>query len=72
MAGTVWFASTFFIDLQKKVMVIEVKEITPENVQELLRKVKQTPKKTLARHFGSLKRGLDGLTYQKSARNEWS
>jgi hypothetical protein len=53
-------------------MVIEVKEITPENVQELLRKVKQTPKKTLSGHFGKLKRGLDGLTYQKSVRNEWS
>jgi hypothetical protein len=53
-------------------MVIEVKEITRENVQELLRKVKQTPQKTLSRHFGKLKRDLDGLTYQKSVRNEWS
>jgi hypothetical protein len=58
--------------VKKRIMVIEVKEITPENVQELLRKVKQTPKKTLSRHFGKLKRGLDGLTYQKSVRNEWS
>jgi hypothetical protein len=57
---------------EKKIMVIELKEIKPENVRELLRKIKQTPKKTLSGHFGKLKRGLDGLTYQKSVRNEWS
>ena len=29
-------------------------------------------KKTLATHFGKLKRGLDGLEYQKMVRNEWN
>ena len=29
-------------------------------------------KRTLSAHFGCLKRGIDGLEYQKSVRNEWS
>jgi hypothetical protein len=27
--------------------------------------------KTLAKHFGALKRGLDGLEYQRELRNQW-
>lgn len=32
---------------------------------------KQTKKTGIAQYFGALKRGLDGLTYQKDVRNEW-
>ncbi|MDR0865284.1 MAG: hypothetical protein LBO74_10205 [Candidatus Symbiothrix sp.] len=53
-------------------MVIEVKEITPENIDELLSKVKKYRKKTIAKHFGKLKRGMDGMEYQKSVRSEWN
>ncbi|MDR1222346.1 MAG: hypothetical protein LBL07_05650 [Tannerella sp.] len=52
-------------------MIIEIKEITPGNVNELLGKIGKSPKKTIARHFGKLKRGIDGMVYQKSIRNEW-
>jgi hypothetical protein len=52
-------------------MVIEVKEITPENVNKLLGQIKKNHKQTIAKHFGKLKRGLDGMKYQKAARNEW-
>ncbi|MDR1153584.1 MAG: hypothetical protein LBL04_02645 [Bacteroidales bacterium] len=53
-------------------MMIEISAITPENIKELLGKMKPKRKKTLAGHFGQLKRGLDGMAYQKSMRNEWS
>jgi hypothetical protein len=53
-------------------MVIEVKEITQENIAEILGKFKKKNKKNLASHFGKLKRGIDGLEYQKSVRNEWN
>jgi hypothetical protein len=52
-------------------MVIEVKEITQENVSDLLYQVKKHRKQTIAKHFGKLKRGIDGLEYQKDIRNEW-
>ena len=52
-------------------MIIEVKGITPENVDELLGRMKKNSKKTIAKHFGKLKRGIDGLEYQKNIRNEW-
>jgi hypothetical protein len=53
-------------------MVIEMKEITLENVDNLLSKIKKNRKQTIAKHFGKLKRGIDGMEYQKSIRNEWS
>ena len=53
-------------------MVLEVKEITAENINSLLAKVKRPQKKTLAAHFGKLKRGIDGVEYQKQMRNEWN
>jgi hypothetical protein len=34
-------------------------------------KVKEPQQKTLADIFGKLKRGIDGVEYQTSARNEW-
>ncbi len=51
-------------------MVIEInKNTNPEVLRELL---KQTPRKnTLRKSVGKLKRGLDGLDYQKEARNDW-
>ena len=53
-------------------MVIEVKEITSDKLNMLLAKVERPSKKTLAAHFGKLKRGFDGLEYQKMVRNEWN
>jgi len=52
-------------------MVVEVKEITPDKLKMLLAQIGRPRKKTLAAHFGKLKRGLDGLEYQKTVRNEW-
>jgi hypothetical protein len=57
-------------------MVIELeKPITEEKVKKALAMIKKGngPKrqKNLAKHFGKLKRGIDGLTYQKKIRNEW-
>jgi hypothetical protein len=54
-------------------MVIEVKNITAENIAMLLKKTSKPRKKSLAAHFGKLKRGLDGMEYQKMMRNDqWS
>ncbi len=53
-------------------MIIEMKEITQDSLNTLLTQIKRPPKKTLAIHFGKLKRGLDGLEYQKMVRNEWN
>jgi len=53
-------------------MVVEMKELTPDSLNVLLTQVKRPQKKTLATHFGKLKRGLDGLEYQKMVRNEWN
>ncbi len=51
-------------------MVIEInKDTKAEHLKELLKKA---PRKNTLRPFvGKLKRGLDGLNYQKEARNEW-
>lgn len=35
-------------------------------------KRKKNTKSGLARYFGALKRGIDGLTYQNEVRNEWN
>ena len=53
-------------------MVLEVKEITRENLNAMLNKTSCRQRKTLAPHFGKLKRGIDGLEYQKTVRNEWN
>jgi hypothetical protein len=58
-------------------MVIEVKENVSDNITNLLArldkdKTKKPGKKTLADIYGKLKRGFDGLEYQKSARyGDW-
>jgi hypothetical protein len=52
-------------------MVIEVKEITEEGLVALLEKSgrqRSTEGKNLAKHFGKLKRDIDGLEYQRAAR----
>jgi hypothetical protein len=51
-------------------MIIEInKDTKPEKLKELL---KSAPRKhTLRKFVGKLKRGLDGLDYQKEVRNEW-
>jgi len=52
-------------------MVVEVKEITQDNLDLLFEKIGRLRKKTLSAHFGKLKRGIDGVEYQKKMRNEW-
>ena len=53
-------------------MVVEVKEITSANIASLLGKARKIPRKTLGDIYGKLKRGIDGLEYQKMMRNEWN
>ena len=55
-----------------KKMVLEVKEITENSITSLLVKMRKRKKKSLYAHFGKLKRGIDGLEYQKLVRNEWN
>ena len=53
-------------------MVLEVNEITPVNINILMSQAQKMPRKTLADIYGKLKRGIDGLEYQKAMRNEWN
>jgi hypothetical protein len=54
-------------------MTIELKNpVTKEKVQQAIEQLsRETGKKSLRKHFGKLKRNLDGLDYQKQVRNEW-
>jgi hypothetical protein len=54
-------------------MTVEIKTpVTKEKIQEAIEQLtKETEKKNLKKHFGKLKRNLDGLEYQKEVRNEW-
>ena len=52
-------------------MVIEINKSTADNFERLLAQMQNKPRRTLAAHFGKLKRGLDGLEYQKQVRDEW-
>lgn len=54
-------------------MIIEIKKpVTRKKVEKALAlAVSVKKKKTLRKHFGKLKRGLDGLTVQKKMRDEW-
>ena len=53
--------------------VIEIpKNATKKQVQEILKKAEKLKKGKIAKHFGALKRDIDGLTYQKAIRNEWN
>lgn len=53
--------------------IIEIKKtLTPEKIKEAIdKKLKGGERKSLRKHFGKLKRGLDGMTYQKNIRNDW-
>ena len=54
-------------------MIIEIKKTTPPHkLKEIIAMLSETSNnKSLRKHFGKLKRGLDGLSYQKKVRNEW-
>lgn len=54
-------------------MVVEIKKsVAKKKIKKALAvTTKNKIKKTLRAHFGKLKHGIDGLTYQKSIRNEW-
>ena len=55
------------------VKVIEVpRNASKKQMEELIKKIDKLKKGKMAKHFGALKRGLDGLEYQKKIRNEWS
>jgi len=43
-----------------------------EALEVLGRKVTPGKKNDLMKHFGKLKRGIDGVQYQREARNEWN
>lgn len=55
-------------------MVIELKHaMSKEEIEKILSKIdSSSEKKTLRKHFGKLKRGLDGVEYQRKLRDEWS
>lgn len=69
IVASVFFSYLYYI----WIMIIEIKKpVTKEKVKEaLIRFSKENKKKTLRKHFGELKRGLNGVAYQKKARNEW-
>ncbi len=55
-------------------MIIEIKKpVTKEKVNKAVAEIsKDGNSKSLRKHFGQLKRGLDGTGYQKKVRNEWT
>jgi len=62
------------------VVVIKEDEITVDSLLAALEKfgkigkigkTKSAGDKTLAKHYGKLKWGIDGLEYQKTVRSEW-
>jgi len=48
------------------------KEEIEKALDTLKGRAKRNGKKTLEKHFGALKRGLDGLEFQKEVRNDWA
>jgi hypothetical protein len=55
-------------------MTIEIKTpVTKEKVQQAIELLsKEVGKKSLRKHFGKLKRNVDGVDYQKQVRDEWA
>jgi hypothetical protein len=55
------------------IMIIEIKKpVSKQKVTEIFARISNEGKrKSLRKHFGKLKRNLDGVTYQKKMRNEW-
>lgn len=53
-------------------MIIEIKKgTTPKEVKKALEKLPRKKKGGISKHFGTLKRGIDGLAYQKKIRSKW-
>ena len=53
--------------------VIEIpKNATKKQLDEVAKKLKAIPKKSIKKHFGKLKWPVDALEYQKQIRNEWN
>jgi hypothetical protein len=54
-------------------MIVELKKpVTKEKVQKAIALMgQQKEKKSLKKHFGKLKRGIDSLAYQKKVRDGW-
>ncbi|WP_316806338.1 hypothetical protein [Pedobacter agri] len=54
-------------------MIIEIQQpVTKEKVLDAIKTVSErTTKKTLRKHYGKLKRGLDGVNYQQQIRDEF-
>lgn len=71
----VWLTLVKEID---SIMVIVIKKDAPANaVDEALKLIASQPKKARkgfdpSKYAGKLKRGLDGMEYQKQARNKWN
>jgi len=55
-------------------MTIEIKSpVTKEKILQAFEQFsRERKKKSLKKHFGKLKRGFDGMEYQKQVRNEWT
>ena len=53
-------------------MVYVINDFTQERLANLLNDIKRKKKKEiLAKHYGSLIKGIDGMEYQKTVRSEW-
>jgi hypothetical protein len=56
-------------------MVIEIKKpVTREKVEEAFSSLREKSggDKSLRKHFGKLKRGINALEYQKHIRDDWA
>ena len=58
--------NTVKVDLVRYIL----QETDESVIEKLMLLIKEKPK-SLAKHLGKLKRGIDGLDYQKEVRNEW-
>jgi len=58
------------------IIVSNGNEVKVENLIDALellgKKVNPEKKNKLAKHFGKLKRGIDGVQYQREIRDEWN
>ncbi|MGC4128282.1 MAG: hypothetical protein QM564_01700 [Bergeyella sp.] len=69
--------NTTELNTTKADLVRYILDETDENMIKKLwhliseKKEKISKPKTLASHLGKLKRGIDGLAYQKAVRDEW-
>lgn len=61
---------TLKVDLVRHILN-ETNEEVIYQISNIVEKSKTKKPKNLSKYFGKLKRGVDGLTYQKTIRNEW-